>query len=69
MLRLTWRELETGPKGTAPVLDPTDEGEGSASLLHCENRCWQLPLAAKRRLQVLHELHGEMLFVNYRQPL
>jgi len=25
MLRLTRRELETDPEGTAPVLDPTDE--------------------------------------------
>ena len=25
MLRLTWRELETDPQGTAPVLDPTRE--------------------------------------------
>ncbi len=26
MLGLTRRELETDPRGTAPVLDPTDEG-------------------------------------------
>jgi len=26
MLRLTRRELETDPQGTAPVLDPTREG-------------------------------------------
>ena len=30
MLRLTRRELETGPQGTAPVLDPTLGGLGSA---------------------------------------
>ena len=37
MLRLTRRELETDPEGTAPVLDPTDEGTKGRkieSLLH-----------------------------------
>jgi hypothetical protein len=28
MLGLMWRELETGPRGTAPVLDPTLGGLG-----------------------------------------
>jgi hypothetical protein len=31
MLRLTRRELETGPQGTAPVLDPTLGGLGLAT--------------------------------------
>jgi hypothetical protein len=30
MLRLTRRELETDPQGTAPVLDPTLGGLGAA---------------------------------------
>jgi hypothetical protein len=35
MLGLTRRELETDPRGTAPVLDPTDEaGTGNGPTWH-----------------------------------
>jgi hypothetical protein len=50
MLGLTRRELETDPRGTAPVLDPTDEaGTGNGPMWH---RASSRPYLGERRGEI-----------------